>query len=99
MTRKLSETPLVHETAKVENSTLGRWTEIADNCRVSETVLGDYSYMMESCMTWCAQIGKDGVTRNLGYHDKEEDAARAYDAKARELYGDAARLNYPDDAR
>ncbi|RUU10342.1 acetyltransferase, partial [Mesorhizobium sp. M6A.T.Ca.TU.002.02.2.1] len=26
MTRKLSEAPLVHETAEVENSTLGRWT-------------------------------------------------------------------------
>ncbi len=58
MTRRLSEMPLVHETAKVENSTLGRWTEIAENCRVVETAVGDYSYMMESCMTWCAQIGK-----------------------------------------
>lgn len=58
MSRKLSEIPFVHETAKVENSTLGRWTEIAEGCRVSETVLGDYSYMMENCMAWCAEIGK-----------------------------------------
>ncbi|RUZ98360.1 acetyltransferase, partial [Mesorhizobium sp. M7A.F.Ca.US.001.02.1.1] len=27
MTRKLSETPLIHPTAEVQNSTLGRWTE------------------------------------------------------------------------
>ena len=37
MSQKLSETPLVHETAQVENSTLGRYTEIADRCRVVES--------------------------------------------------------------
>ncbi|RVC45784.1 acetyltransferase, partial [Mesorhizobium sp. M4B.F.Ca.ET.088.02.2.1] len=58
MTRKLSETPLVHPTAQVENSTLGRWTEIADRSRVSESELGDYSYMMQDCAVWCATIGK-----------------------------------------
>ena len=58
MTTKLSEQPLVHQTAEVENSTLGRWTEIAERCRVSETELGDYSYMMQDCAVWCAKIGK-----------------------------------------
>jgi len=58
MTTKLSEQPLVHETAAVESSTLGRWTEIAERCRVSETELGDYSYMMQDCAVWCARIGK-----------------------------------------
>lgn len=55
---KLSETPLVHATAEVENSTLGRYTEIDARCRVSETELGDYSYMMQDCGVWCARIGK-----------------------------------------
>lgn len=58
MTRKLSETPLVHETAEVDNSTLGRWTEIAERCRLSESTLGDYSYMMQDCSAWCATIRK-----------------------------------------
>ena len=58
MSRKLSEAPFVHETAEVENSTLGRWTEISERCRVSETVLRDYSYMMQDCGAWCARIGK-----------------------------------------
>ncbi len=57
MTR-LSEKPLVHPTAEVSGSTLGRYTEIADRCRVHETVLGDYSYMMQDCSAWCAEIGK-----------------------------------------
>jgi hypothetical protein len=33
---------------------------------------------------------------HIGYFDTEEAAARAYDAKAREVYGDKARLNFPD---
>lgn len=57
MTR-LSEAPLVHPSAEVSGSTLGRYTEIAERCRVHETTLGDYSYMMQDCGVWCAEIGK-----------------------------------------
>ncbi|GLS31885.1 hypothetical protein SAMN04488498_102492 [Mesorhizobium albiziae] len=56
--RRLSEQPFVHSTAEVSGSTLGRYTEIADRCRVHETVLGDYSYMMQDCGVWCVEIGK-----------------------------------------
>lgn len=56
--KRLSESPLVHETAEVSDSTLGRYTEIAERCRVTETELGDYSYMMQDCGVWCAGIGK-----------------------------------------
>ena len=58
MSRNLSEKPYVHETAEVHDTTLGRYTEIAERCRVSEAVLGDYSYMMQDCGVWCATIGK-----------------------------------------
>lgn len=58
MATKLSETPRVHETAKVEASTLGRFTEIAERSRLSETALDDYSYVMQDCSVWCADIGK-----------------------------------------
>jgi phosphonate metabolism protein (transferase hexapeptide repeat family) len=58
MSRKLSEKPFIHPTAEVSHSTLGRYTEIADRCRVHETVLGDYSYMMQDCGVWCVEIGK-----------------------------------------
>ena len=55
---KLSTAPLVHPTADVSGSTLGCDTEIAERCRVHDTVLGDYSYMMQDCGTWAACIGK-----------------------------------------
>lgn len=55
---KLSETPLIHETANVTNTRLGRYTEIAEHCRISETTIDDYSYVMEYGMIWCTTIGK-----------------------------------------
>lgn len=50
---------------------------------------------------WCARISKEGVTRRLGNFDDELAAAEAYDEAARDLFGEHARLNFPDgvDAR
>jgi phosphonate metabolism protein (transferase hexapeptide repeat family) len=55
---RLSEAPLVHPTAEVVASALGRYTEICERCVVLETALGDYSYMMQDTQTWAASIGK-----------------------------------------
>jgi hypothetical protein len=44
---------------------------------------------------WTAQINHQKISYRLGYFLTEEDAARAYDAKATELYGKFARLNFP----
>jgi phosphonate metabolism protein (transferase hexapeptide repeat family) len=55
---KLSETPLIHDTAKVSDCTIGKYTEIAERCRMSEVEFGDYSYIMEDGSVWCATIGK-----------------------------------------
>lgn len=44
---------------------------------------------------WTARIRCDGKQYHLGYFPTAEDAARAYDAKARELHGDFAYLNFP----
>lgn len=46
---------------------------------------------------WLAHIKKDRQHRNLGYFDDEIDAAEARDEAARELFGEHARLNFPDD--
>src|SRR5690606_7206944 len=55
---KLSTEPLVHETAQISDSRLGRYTEIGARSRVSEAVLDDYSYMGIDFEIWCAEIGK-----------------------------------------
>ena len=43
---------------------------------------------------WRAQIKIDGAHKNIGYFDTEEDAARASDAKAKELFGEFAKVNF-----
>ena len=58
MSIKLSTEPLIHPDARVHDCNLGRYTEIAELCRVSETDLGDYSYIERASMVWCASIGK-----------------------------------------
>ena len=44
---------------------------------------------------WAAKIKVNGRAKNLGRHDVEADAARAYDAAALTAWGEFARLNFP----
>lgn len=46
---------------------------------------------------WTAEIKVMGKRKHLGYYLTAEDAARAYDKAARELNGEFAMLNFPDD--
>lgn len=43
---------------------------------------------------YCATIGFNGQNIWLGFHNSKEMAAVAYDNKAKELYGDFAKLNF-----
>jgi hypothetical protein len=44
---------------------------------------------------WHVRVGFQGKTLSFGYYDDPIQAARVYDAKALELYGPFARLNFP----
>lgn len=48
--------------------------------------------------SWCALIECDGVREHLGTYASEEEAARVYDHRARQLFGEFAYLNFPDEA-
>lgn len=50
----------------------------------------------KNCGKWQAQIGIEGKTHYLGLHVRVEDAAIAYDEAARKLFGEFARLNFPN---
>ena len=45
---------------------------------------------------WVARGTHDGKRITLGYYNCEKEAARAYDAAAKELHGEYAHLNFPD---
>jgi len=46
---------------------------------------------------WTAQSRKNGDLHHIGCFPDEVSAARAYDKKAKELFGDFARLNFPEE--
>lgn len=45
---------------------------------------------------WHAYIRVNGKRHHLGSYDNPETAGRAYDTAARELFGEFARLNFPE---
>lgn len=54
----LSEEPAVHSTAHVRDSRLGAWTAVGARTTISESAMGDYSYVVnDSSIIW-SDIGK-----------------------------------------
>src|SRR5215831_10366582 len=54
----LSEQPRVDASAHVRHSTLGAWTSVGARTTISETVFGDYSYVVNDASIIYAEIGK-----------------------------------------
>lgn len=94
MSRKLSEQPYVHPTAEVTQSTLGHWTEVAERSRISESELGDYSYVMQDCSLWCTTVGKfsniaASVRINATNHPTWRPTQHHFTYRASDYWGDA----------
>ena len=58
---------------------------------------GRWQIQRRSAGRWQASIACNGKQIYLGLYATAEDAARAYDAKARELFGEYASLNFPEE--
>lgn len=74
--KQLGEQPFIHPTAKVRDSRLGRYTEVGERTTVAETVMGDYSYVVNDSQIIYSEIGKfcsiAAMTRiNPGNHPLE----------------------------
>ena len=46
---------------------------------------------------WQAQIKHNNKSIHIGLYEDKEEAARAYDKKAKELHGNFKNLNFPDE--
>lgn len=84
-----------------QDDNLRKATKAENNHNRKPNVGGSSPYKGVSWNTraqrWRAQIRCAGVHYNLGFFTDEADAARVYDAKAHELHGEFAWLNFPDD--
>ena len=52
-------------------------------------------YFYRPTKKWKAQVRVGGKKTHLGYFNKEEDAAMAHDAAAREAFGEYCCVNFP----
>ena len=82
-----------------------RWVTTAENNRNrqcsgkgSSKYLGVWSNHSKGPRKWSAAVRHDGVRYRLGSFISEIEAAKAYDAKAIQLHGEFANLNFPMEA-
>ncbi|MEO0547860.1 MAG: DapH/DapD/GlmU-related protein [Pseudomonadota bacterium] len=92
--KKLGLEPWTDETAIVTASTLGRYTEVAARTRIAESVVGDYSYLMQDCDAWCTTIGKfsniaSNVRMNATNHPMDRASQHHFTYRAADYWPDA----------
>jgi len=73
---RLSESPTLAPTAVVRDCHFGRYTQVGDQVRMQDCVLGDYSYLQQHCDLIYTDIGKFSniaalVRINPGFHPME----------------------------
>lgn len=74
-----------------------RWAKVVQGCSRSMQKASKYvgvTFDKRRRKKWCARIKFNKNTIHIGNFEVEEDAARAYDEKAVELYGENAKINF-----
>ena len=94
MTRLGSE-PLVHPSASVEDSQIGRYVEVGERTRISRARFGDYSYIMEDGQVLFAEIGKfcsiaSNVRINAPNHPVWRASQHHFTYRSQDYFADAA---------
>lgn len=92
--KQLGETPFIHETAQVEGSTLGRYTEVGERTRLLDVEMGDYSYVVNDADIAYTRIGKfcsiAAMTRiNPGNHPMGRASQSHFTYRASAYFADA----------
>lgn len=57
-TKRLSERPTIHPSARLLQCKVGQWTDIGANCMLMESTLDDYSYLAGDAQIVYSTIGK-----------------------------------------
>ncbi len=74
--KSLGEAASIHPTARVRDSTFGRWCEVGERTRVAESTFGDYAYVDRDSDIMNTEVGRfcsiaAGVRINPGNHPLE----------------------------
>lgn len=96
---RLGPTAVVSPTATIEDSVLGTYVEIGERTRISHSVFGDYSYMMEDGQVLFADIGKfcsiaSNVRINAPNHPMERASQHHFTYRSQDYFEGAI----PDEA-
>jgi hypothetical protein len=91
---KLSETPLVDPSAKVVDSTLGRYTEVGARTRIVSSSFADYSYITENGDILFSSVGKfcsfaSSVRLNPPNHPMHRASQHHFTYRAGDYFADA----------
>ncbi|MFT6558919.1 chloramphenicol acetyltransferase [Sneathiella sp.] len=89
--KKLGPSPSLHSTATVLNSELGCWTEVGERTKITETSMGDYSYVVNDSDIIYSKIGKfvniaAHVRINPGQHPMDRASLHHFQYRS-DMYG------------
>ena len=81
---------------RLENLRIITSRENSYNRTKSSTSNNKYKGVIKRNNKYIASITKDGIRKEIGGFDTEEEAAKTYDMMAQELFGEFAGLNFPE---